>query len=176
MDSLNALSIKTQEDPFLVRGLDYYIRTAFEVHSSDLGAQNAVAGGGRYDGLVSFLGGSDTPAIGFALGVERLVMLLREKSQISPVAPEYYLAPITEEALALALQISHALRKKGKSVQTDFQPTRLKTHLKKAQRMNASEVIIIGDPELSTRTALVKNLLSGEQTSVPFEDLLNLTS
>lgn len=164
---LDALNLKYEINPNLVRGLDYYTRTAFEVLSSDLGSQSAVAGGGRYDGLCKELGGDDIPGIGFAAGLERLVMLLREKGQITETGPDYYLAVLHESALPVAFRLAENLRSQGFSVASDWKPGSLKSRLKKADKAGAAKVVMMGEDEIGKKEALVRDLASHEQT--PFD-------
>src|SRR5262249_43634418 len=105
--------------PYMVRGLDYYCRTAFEVVAPGLGAQNAVGGGGRYDGLVGDLGGPDIAGIGFALGVERLAMVLAASATGTPATPEFVIAPLSAEAEAAAIGVAHRLRRGGARVEVE---------------------------------------------------------
>ena len=163
---LNALDLKYEINPNLVRGLDYYTRTAFEVISGDLGAQSAVAGGGRYDGLARQLGGGDIPGIGFAVGLERLVMLLKEKAPLEIAGPDYYMAILADEAFPTAFRLAENLRAQGKSVAADWQSGSLKSRLKKADKSGAAKVIMLGIDELAKKEALVRDLVSHEQTGL----------
>jgi histidyl-tRNA synthetase len=159
-------------DPFLVRGLDYYARTAFEVHGGALlGAQNAIAGGGRYDGLVEALGGGKIPGIGFAVGLERLVSLLVDKVG-KPQGPEFYLAILSPGAMSEAIKLSAALRKVGHTVAVDWEPGSLKSRLKRADKFLAGKAIMLGDDEISQMVATVKDLKTGEQVKVPLLDFV----
>ncbi len=163
---LAALDLKYVINPHLVRGLDYYTRTAFEIISNDLGAQSALAGGGRYDGLCRSLGGDDIPGIGFAMGLERLVMLLKEKAPRRAAGPDYYVAILTKDARIPAMGLVEALRKEGHSVATDWAPASLKSRLKRADKMEAREVIILGEDELAKKTAIVRHLGTHEQKTL----------
>jgi histidyl-tRNA synthetase len=169
---LGAMGIECSVDPLLVRGLDYYKRTAFELHTSSLGAQGAVAGGGRYDGLTALLGGPDVPAIGFAVGVERLVMLLKGLKALKDPGPEAYLAPLCEAALGPALRAARNLRRLGRSVAYDGQALKLRNHLKRADRLGAGEVLMLGEEELAGGFATRRDLKSGAQDRVPLGGLL----
>ncbi|MDR1677338.1 MAG: histidine--tRNA ligase [Deltaproteobacteria bacterium] len=165
-DSLTSLSLPYFEDVKLVRGLDYYTRTTFEVRSGDLGAQSAVAGGGRYDGLCQELGGPDIPAIGFAAGLERLILLLSERAQPGPSGPDYYVAVLSPEALGPAFVLVQALRCRGKRVAADWESGGLKSRLKRADKALAAKVIMIGPDELASGLVTVRDLNSKEQTKL----------
>ncbi|UQZ91088.1 histidine--tRNA ligase [Deltaproteobacteria bacterium Smac51] len=163
---LDLLGLKYKVNPFLVRGLDYYTRTAFEVLSDDLGSQSAVAGGGRYDGLCKELGGVDIPAIGFAIGMERLVMLLKEKAAIEAQTPDYYLAVLSEAALPVAFKLAKDLRDNGHHVAGDWEVGSLKSRMKKADKSGAAKTIMIGDDELGRKQAVVRDMQAHEQTEL----------
>ena len=163
---LDELNIKYKRNKLLVRGLDYYNRTVFEIKSSALGSQSAVCGGGRYDGLVEMLGGTPTPAIGFAMGVERLYSLV-EKKEVSKL--DYYIVSTnTKEALKLAQK----LRSNNKKVEFDMQKRKFSKQLEKASKC-ANYAIILGEDEIEKGFYSVKNLDSGEQKKIEnFNDLL----
>lgn len=161
---LNGLGLNYKINPNLVRGLDYYTRTAFEVLSDDLGAQSAVAGGGRYDGLCRELGGVDIAGIGFAVGLERLVMLLKDKGQPPESGPDYYIAVLHDSALNPAFNLAEQLRARGFRVAADWEAGSLKSRLKRADKAGAAQVIMIGEDELNQKKALVRNLLTHEQS------------
>ena len=163
---LDLLGLKYEVNPNLVRGLDYYTRTAFEVLSNDLGAQSAVAGGGRYDGLCKELGGDDIPGIGFAVGLERLVMLMREKSEAAPSRPDYYLAVLHESARNVAFRLGEDLRRQGHSVAADWEAGSLKSRLKRADKAGAANVIMLGEDEMNKSQAVVRDMASHEQSSL----------
>jgi histidyl-tRNA synthetase len=172
LGALKDLGIPVLEDPFLVRGLDYYKRTAFEVHAGALGAQNAVAGGGRYDGLTELLGGSSAPGIGFAVGVERLVLLLKEKGEKAHPKIRFYLAPLVSEAEPVCFRLAHKLRAQGYSVASDNLALRLKNHLKRADKLNVQTVLMLGEDELSGSYLTARDLESGTQSQVPIAEFL----
>ena len=164
------LEVPVELDPRLVRGLDYYSRTAFEVTSEALGAQNAVAGGGRYDSLVEQMGGPPTPATGFAVGIERLLSLMGEPAGMEvdyAARPDVYIIPMTDEAAAKAFDISHRLRSHGYSVEQEFGGGSLKSRMRKANRSGARFAVIIGENELAKGEVIVKQMDTSEQTSVP---------
>jgi histidyl-tRNA synthetase len=164
--ALRALDVDHVIDDRLVRGLDYYTRTAFEVRSGALGSQNAVAGGGRYDGLVARLGGPDVPAIGFAAGLERLIMLMEAASAVREPGPDYYVAVLSPEAGPPALRLVQALRDRGLAVAADWEPGGLKSRLKRADKARAAKLIMMGPDELAAGAALVRDLATGEQKSL----------
>lgn len=163
---LDNLGLKYVVNPNLVRGLDYYTRTAFEVISSDLGSQSAVAGGGRYDGLAKELGGNDLPGIGFAAGLERLVMLLKEKGGVKEPGPDYYLAVLHESAVGTAFRLAEELRAQGFRVAADWQPGSLKSRMKRADKCGAAKVVMIGEDEMAKKEALVRDLSTKIQTQL----------
>ena len=156
---LNNLGIKYSENKMLVRGLDYYNRTVFEIKSDALGAQSAVAGGGRYDGLVEMLGGDKTPAVGFALGVERLYELVQHQDEEKL---DYFVVSTMPEQALLAV---NELREKSHSADFDFQCRKFAKQLEKAGKI-AKKALIIGEDEVKGRYYTVKDLISGEQTRV----------
>ncbi len=152
-------------NPRMVRGLDYYNRTTFELLSGDLGAQNAVAAGGRYDGLAETLGGPRLPALGFAAGIERLVLLLGDaRPHDGPVA---YLVHRGEGAVAEALRLRRELAKAGLRADLDYQARSFKAQLRAADRRGARFALILGEDEMAGGTVTVKDLAEGTQTSVP---------
>ena len=147
----------------LVRGLDYYNRTTFEVVSSSIGAQGSVAGGGRYDGLVNALGGPDVPGVGFACGMERLAMML----QIPERTPEdFYIAVLDDAALETAVLVAQRLRFAGKRGQISFAAKSLKSQMRQASKLNVKKCLIIGSNELAAEIVAVKDMATGEQQSV----------
>ena len=160
--------------PRLVRGLDYYSRTAFEVVSGELGAQNALAGGGRYDGLAEVLGGPYVPALGFALGLDRLVMLLpEEQSSAWQWKPELFLAHMGEPAFNKALEIARELRRLGHSCYLDFSGGSLKSQLRLANKLKAEQVLILGEEELARERYSIKSLADSRQWEVTFPELVS---
>jgi histidyl-tRNA synthetase len=145
-------------NPRMVRGLDYYVRTAFEVVAEGLGAQNAVGGGGRYDGLVKGLGGPDAPGIGFALGVERLVLAMQDHAAARPVAPEVFIASLGAAAEAEALHLAHRWRRAGVRVEMTSAGKSLKSQMRLADKTGAPYVLILGEDELASRTLTVRDM------------------
>jgi histidyl-tRNA synthetase len=154
---LAAADVEVHANPRMVRGLDYYCRTAFEVVASGLGSQDAVGGGGRYDGLVKALGGPDVPGIGFAFGVERLELASREAAQ-PPKGPLAMIAPIGDEAAPAALALARRLRQTGTRVEIDSPRRRLKAQMQRADKLGARFVVIIGENELAQGRATVRDL------------------
>lgn len=151
-------------NPRLVRGLDYYTRTAFEFIATGIGAQNAVAAGGRYDRLVEETGGPSTPGIGFALGVERVVALMRQEEQAAKT--DIFFALMGDASRKAALPVIHALRVKGKSIESDYAGASLKSQMKKADKCGASITVILGDQELERGEAMVRDMATKEQKAV----------
>ena len=155
----------------LVRGLDYYTRTCFEIQSDQLGAQNAVIGGGRYDGLVKQLGGPDHPAIGFAIGVERLLTLLEENAGDQADGPDLFIAGLGDRAEEKAFHWANTLRRSGIWVETEYASKGLKAQMKKADRICAKKVLIVGDDELASGTGMVRDMKTKVQTDVALDNL-----
>lgn len=155
-------------DPSVVRGLDYYTRTVFEFVSEDIGAQGTVCGGGRYDGLVEEVGGKSTPAVGFGLGLERLLLVLQNTGRLD--APreraDVYLAPLGERAAGEVPAIAAGLRRAGVSADYDMMGRGVKAQMKYADKSGARFVVVIGDNELESGTAVLKNMDTGEERSV----------
>ncbi len=169
------LGIAYEEDPALVRGLDYYTRTAFELESESLGAQSALAGGGRYDLLAETLGsGQPVPAVGFAAGIERLFLALDAAGHALPAAPEpaVFFAAIGERAERWVFGKVQELRLAGVHAASDLKGRSLKAQMKEANRQNACYTFIIGEDELSAGRAQAKEMKTGEQVEVPFDGLL----
>ena len=158
-------------DARLVRGLDYYNRTVFEFVTDRLGAQGTVAGGGRYDGLFEQLGGKPTPACGFALGVERLILLLQESGTVARATPLAYIVHVGDAAAALAGRAAELLRDAGHAVVLNAGGGSFKAQMKRADVSGAQYAILIGDDEAAAGTASVKPLRGGEQFAVPIAAL-----
>jgi len=172
---LDSLGIPYQLNPCLVRGLDYYTHTAFEIQTADLGAQATVCGGGRYDRLVTDLGGPDTPAIGWAMGLERLVLLLEQQALSLSANLDFYLAARGETAEAQALLLAQKLRAAGFAVELDLSGSAFGKQLKRADRSGAIAALILGDAEAAEQAVQLKWLVSGEQQTLAQTDLLNQT-
>lgn len=144
--------------PYMVRGLDYYCRTAFEVVAAGLGAQNALGGGGRYDGLVKDLGGPDIAGVGFALGVERLALVLDAEGAMASAAPEFVLAPLGAAAERAALALAHRLRRGGARVEVEPGGRSLKSQMRHAGKLGARWVVILGEDELASGHLTVRDM------------------
>jgi len=169
-DGLAALGIPAVDNPRMVRGLDYYTRTAFELLAEGLGAQNAVAAGGRYDGLVAELGGPDVPGIGFALGVERLVSLMPQPT--ARRRPLVFLAALGAEAEARLLPVLQALRRQGIPAERDYGGKSLKSQLRRAHRLGAAYAVILGEEELGRGVAALRDMVHQSQEDVPLDRLV----
>ena len=168
---LKAVGVPFTLNNRLVRGLDYYTRTAFEFTHGALGAQNAILGGGRYDGLSESLGGPGAPGIGFAIGEDRLVLALSESAEALSCRPDVYIAPIGAGMNRQAAQLARELRRHDVIVELGDENFRLKKSLELASRMNARFALIVGENEVKSDTFALKNLGSGEQVSVPRSEL-----
>jgi histidyl-tRNA synthetase len=167
---LRQSAVRYDLNPRMVRGLDYYCRTTFEWTSNQLGAQSAIAAGGRYDGLVQELGGPAIPGVGFAMGVERLTLLLRSKRGLAPTGPVVYIVWVGENARDWAFPVVHRLRQKGLSIEIEGEVRSLKSQMRRADKLNASSVLIIGDNELDQGVALLRDMASREQTEISLKD------
>ncbi|RMF22029.1 MAG: histidine--tRNA ligase [Deltaproteobacteria bacterium] len=159
LELVAAQGVELEIEPRMVRGLDYYCRTAFEVSAAGLGAQDAVGGGGRYDGLVEQLGGPSVPGIGFAFGLER--MELAAEIAETPPATRLFVAPIGEAAAGAALSLARRLRRAGVGVELGSSAKRLKAHLKRAAKDGIRHLVIVGDDELASGVATVRDLEVG---------------
>ena len=171
---LDDLCVRFVEDPFLVRGLDYYTRTAFELESDDIGAQSALAGGGRYDLLALEVGSKKAvPAVGFAAGMERLLIALAASGYTMPAEqrPDVYLIGLGEAASNWTLSTAQRLRATGLHVELDVQGRSLKAQMRNANRSNAANVVIVGEKEIVAKRAVVKHMDKGEQSEVRFQEL-----
>jgi histidyl-tRNA synthetase len=164
-DGLNRLKIPFRVNERLVRGLDYYVRTAFEMVSPHLGAQNTVAAGGRYDGLVESLGGPSIPGIGFALGIERAVALL-DKSTLAPPKPDLFLAALGHEAKAMAGEAIYRLRQNGIRVETDYEESSLRSQMRRADKLGARYVLILGEDEIKKGRAILRDMATKDQKMI----------
>ena len=168
-DSLDSLQVPYSLNKFMVRGLDYYCRTTFEFITGDLGAQSAVGGGGRYDGLVEQLGGpKNTPGIGFAMGLERLVLLLQkqEAEAKGPQELDIFLAGLGQTAAGWCFGLAHELRLAGIRVGMDHEGKSLKSQMKQADKAGAPYVLIVGDDELAKGCAILRDMASQDQGEV----------
>lgn len=172
---LSDLEIKYQINPRLVRGLDYYTHTAFEILSDDLGAQATVCGGGRYDDLVAQLGGQDTPAVGWAIGLERLILLLQKLQELPLLALDFYVVSRGDAAEAQALILAHKLRIAGFSVELDLSGSGFKKQFTRADRSGAVACLILGDEEAENQTVKLKWMATKEQNAIAQTDLLAMS-
>ncbi|MDP2384342.1 MAG: histidine--tRNA ligase [Nitrospirota bacterium] len=171
---LTAIGVPYQLNPRLVRGLDYYCLTSFEITSTHLGAQNAVGAGGRYDGLVETLGGPSVPAIGFAVGLERVSLMLPETASSSLHELLYYVAAFGEAGTKLGLVLLDELRRIGLSAQCDYRAATLKAHLRQADRSKCRYAILLGDDEASRGAVILRNLETKAQEELPLAGLASL--
>jgi histidyl-tRNA synthetase len=155
----------------MVRGLDYYCRTTFEWTTTLLGSQSAVAAGGRYDGLVQELGGPAIPGVGFALGVERLTMLLKRQERAAPAGPSIYIVWVGEKARDWAFPMVHRLRQKGLAVEMEGEVRSLKSQMRRADKLKAASVLIVGDDDLGKGAAVLRDMASKQQQEIELENL-----
>jgi histidyl-tRNA synthetase len=169
---LEKLGVPFVIDKNLVRGLDYYARTTFEIQTESLGAQNAVAGGGRYDGLVGELGGPDIPATGFAIGFDRLTELTGLAASQFYRKPDIFVAALGDKSRLRAFEWICAFGDEGMRAEMDFDGKSLKSQMKRADRLEAGHVLIIGDEELEKGEAILRNMATKEQISVPIDGLV----
>jgi histidyl-tRNA synthetase len=172
-EALGALGVAHEVDPRLVRGLDYYTGTIFEIKvtAGDLGAQNTVCGGGRYDRLIESLGGPKTPALGFGLGVERALLAMPEPASSFEPPLGVFVAALDAPALAYLLPLAHRLRTAGIRVEVEHRGASLKSQLKRADKLRARLALIAGESEVTARRVQIKDLAAGTQLEVAEEDL-----
>ena len=169
---LDAAEIQYKVNPTIVRGLDYYTKTVFEFVSDSIGAQGTVCGGGRYDLLVSQMGGPETPSLGFAMGIERLLLVMESQNVSFPNPPkcDVYIAAMGERASVYSTKLASILRNEGFSAETDIVGRSLKAQMKYANKIGASFSIVIGDDELDKKSATLKHMADGEQVDVSLPD------
>jgi histidyl-tRNA synthetase len=170
--ALALLGIPFKIEPKMVRGLDYYTRTAFEIVHNELGRSKAVGGGGRYDSLLKELGGPDASGIGFAIGLERLAMGIPDDGRFAR-SMDIYVAILGEQARETGIRLVHDLRLAGFSVETRYSSMSLKAQMKVADKVGAAKVIMIGDDELNRKEVTVRNMITKEQLSVPLDEVAN---
>jgi len=170
---LTAMGIEYKVNPHIVRGLDYYTRTVFEFVSGDIGAQSTVCGGGRYDGLVSQMGGPSVPSLGFAMGIERLMLVLKNQQAQLPESPRpaIYIAPLGEKAQIKTAELCKNLRDDGFMAETDICGRGLKAQMKYANKIGAMFTMVLGDNEIEQNTAKIKNMDSGEEKEISLDDV-----
>ena len=173
MESLTKLDVPFVIDKQLVRGLDYYTRTAFEIQTTSLGAQSAVAGGGRYDNLVKELGGPDIPATGFAIGFDRLAELVALNAPEPVQQPDLFIAALGAKSQTLAFEWICQLGLDGIRVEMDLGDKSLKSQMKRANRLGAPYVLILGENELEAGEAVLRNMATKEQTSVSLDSIID---
>ena len=169
--NLERLDVSFTVNPRLVRGLDYYTRTTFEIVTDKLGAQNAVAAGGRYDGLIKCLGGPDTPGLGFAVGLERLVTLIPGDRAFSD-PPFVFIASLGPAAKEKALLMANSLRIAGIKTEIDYDGRSLKSQMRLANKLNTGFVIIIGDNELLAGKVTLKDMEGHDQEEVALDKII----
>jgi histidyl-tRNA synthetase len=161
-------------DPMLVRGLDYYTRTTFEVIAEGIGAQNSVTGGGRYDGLIEEIGGPPTPGIGFAIGFERLVAVLEYHGLMVPEPrPHVFVAPLGASALQQAFILVERLRGAGLRAEVGYDEKSLRSQLRHANKLGAAFTVMLGERELAAGTVALKAMQGGEQEEVALDDVVS---
>ncbi|MEW6587007.1 MAG: ATP phosphoribosyltransferase regulatory subunit, partial [Nitrospirota bacterium] len=170
---LTMLKVPHVINPDMVRGLDYYTRTTFEVTCEHLGAQNAVAAGGRYDRLVEEFGGPPTPAIGFAIGMERLVSLLKSSGEQNVPSPRVFIALLGEAAGKEGLALANRLREKDIWVEIGYAGNSLKSQMRRADRLSAEYVLIFGEDEISSGKVKWKKLSDGSQGEMSLHEVEN---
>lgn len=165
---LDAMEIEYTVNPQIVRGLDYYTKTVFEFVSGDIGAQATVCGGGRYDGLVAQMGGPALPSLGFAMGIERLLLVMESQKTEFPKEDtlDIYIAPMGDNASVYAAKLCSLIRDEGFSAATDLSGRGLKAQMKYADKCSAKFAVVLGDNELETKTAKLKNMSASEETEV----------
>ena len=171
---LKSAGIDFVVDPKIVRGLDYYTQTAFEFVSTDLGSQGTVCGGGRYNGLVKMIGGSDTPGVGFGLGLERLMLIMEEQGLLDDLEEDImdiYLAPVGKDALKIAFKSFRELTKSGIKSGIDVMDRSLKAQMKYANKVNTKYTAILGEDELTKGVYTLRNMSTKEQEEIKIEDL-----
>jgi histidyl-tRNA synthetase len=173
---LGLLSIPFELNSRLVRGFDYYTRTVFEIQPASTGSQSALGGGGRYDGLIEELGGKPTPGVGFAAGIERIILSVKEQNVTIPPAakPQVFIAYLGVEAKEAAIKSAAALRRLGIGVIESFGERSLKAQLRQANNMGIPRAIIIGEEEVKTGTVILRDMTNASQETVPFLKLPEL--
>ena len=171
-DSLKDLKVPFVINKQIVRGLDYYTRTIFEIQTGSLGAQSAVVGGGRYDNLVKMLGGPNLPATGFAIGFDRLVEIAGPHIGGDEKSPDVFVAALGEESMAKAFNWSCALGAEGIYAEVDLSNRSLKSLMKRADKFGVDRVLIVGDKELSDGSAILRDMKTKAQEAIPIDDIV----
>ncbi|MCD7796338.1 MAG: histidine--tRNA ligase [Clostridiales bacterium] len=174
-DYLKAMNIEFTINPKIVRGLDYYTKTVFEFLSGSIGAQSAVCAGGRYDRLVEELGGQHTPSLGFAMGLERVMLLMEAQGSEfpAPQVPDLFIATLGDKALVKALEISEDMRAEGFATVLDLNQRSLRAQMKYADKLGATFNVVIGDSEVENSKAKLKNMSTGEETEIDLTTFVN---
>jgi len=172
---LNDQKIIFHENPRLVRGLDYYTKTAFEIISGELGAQNAIGGGGRYDDLVEELGGKPTPAVGFAAGIERMIITKEQQKVEWPAEKrlDVFVAKVDEKNKATSFRLLQKIRNAGLSADMDYSEGSLKSQMRIANKIRARFTVIVGEEELSKNMVILRNMQTKEQKEVQIDNLID---
>ena len=175
MSYLDDMGIRYVVDPTIVRGLDYYTKTAFEFITTKIGAQGTVCGGGRYDHLIEEIGGPDMPGVGFGLGKERLILLMESCGNDfgGQIQPQLFIAWIGDEAKHYSIKLVNELRKQGIRVELDTKERNLKGQMKYANKLGAAYTVVIGEDEVNSGELTLKNMNTSEQTKVRREELIN---
>jgi len=164
---LDQLGLEYAIDPHLVRGLDYYTRTVFELVSTDLGAQDSLLGGGRYDGLIESVGGPKTPGVGFAGGTERLILVLKEQTEaVEPERVDLFIATLGDDARGQAMRLTEELRRAGVSTEIDHRGRALRKQMTLANNVGARFLLVLGDDEVAAKKGSLKDMDSGDETPV----------
>jgi histidyl-tRNA synthetase len=158
-------------NPKMVRGLDYYTRTVFEAVSTKLGAQNAVTAGGRYDHLMRDIGGPDIPGIGFAMGIERIVLLVKQRRETAQV-PNLFIAALGEKAQLKAFELANQLHLQGIKAEIDYEGRSLKAQMRRADKLNARYVLMIGEEELKTGRAMLRDMEKKIQEEISLDQAI----
>jgi histidyl-tRNA synthetase len=170
-EALDSMGIEYVVDPAIVRGLDYYTGAVFEFIAEGIGAQSTVCGGGRYDGLVESLGGPALSGIGFGMGLTRIVLAMRELGldKIDTPSPDLYIAALGQSAMVKALGIVESLRREGRYAECDIVGRSLKAQMKYANKLGARYVLIVGDSEIESGVAQLRNMTDGTQSEVKLD-------
>lgn len=172
---LTAQNIEFTVNPHIVRGLDYYTKTVFEFVSNSIGAQGTVCGGGRYDGLIEELGGQKTPSLGFAMGLERLMLLMEAQDCEFPQdkVPDLFIVALGDKATLKAVEIAKDMRTEGYTCLYDLNGRSLKAQMKYANKLGAQYVIVLGDKEVEEKIATLKNMKDGEETEIALDTFVS---
>lgn len=172
---LDAMNIEYIVNPQIVRGLDYYTKTVFEFVADSIGAQSTVCGGGRYDGLIEELGGQHTPSLGFAMGLERLQLVMEAQGCEfpEPSRPDLFIVAMGDKATLKAVEIAKDMRDEGYSVVYDLNGRSLRAQMKYADKINAKYNVVIGDNEVDTKSAVLKDMATGEQSNISLETFVS---